>query len=350
MMYVSAYVHPRWFESDDDEDLRFLKQIGVDHLDVRLDLVKGYSETGLLKMDDLMALVDRLDNLGLKIERVVACGTSQPAEPGTRLDLQEETDKLCQVTEMVGRAGIAVMEPASPLSLRANIQGSALQTYHFQGMYAGLLIDAKMPGWEERAGRGGYVHPAFDYQAALAASPGPPPDEAEEEVWEDLVTMYRQLIPVAESAGVLVSQHGADPPVPSLGGRAQILYRFADFDRLFSEVPSPNNGMTFCVGTRYESGEDIFEGIRHFGGQGKIVHVHFRNVRGTLPKDRGYEERLVDDGDVDMMKVVRTLDEVGYDRALDYDHVVRTAGDSFIGRQSAAFAAGYIKGLLAGVA
>jgi mannonate dehydratase len=251
---------------------------------------------------------------------------------------------------MLGQAGIAVMEPASPSLLRANIQGLAVQPYYFQGMYAGLLIDAEMPGWEERAGRGGYLHPAFNYKAAQAASPEPPADEAREQVWEDLITMYKQLIPVAESAGVLISQHGADPPVPSLGGRAQILYRFADFDRLFSEVPSPSNGMTFCVGTRYESGEDIFEGIKHFGGQGKIVHVHFRNVRGTLPKDQGYEERLVDDGDVDMMKVIRTLDQVGYDRALDYDHVVRTAGDSFIGRQSAAFAAGYIKGLLAGLA
>jgi hypothetical protein len=50
-----------------------------------------------------------------------------------------------------------------------------------------------------------------------------------------------------------------------------------------------------------------------------------------------------------MMDVVRALDEVGYNRALDYDHVVRTNGDSYIGRQSAAFSVGYIRGLLAGL-
>src|SRR5260370_19487136 len=31
------------------------------------------------------------------------------------------------------------------------------------------------------------------------------------------------------------------------------------FRSLFHEVPSKHNGMTFCVGTRYESGEDVFE-------------------------------------------------------------------------------------------
>ena len=50
-----------------------------------------------------------------------------------------------------------------------------------------------------------------------------------------------------------------------------------------------------------------------------------------------------------MMDVVRALVGVGYDRALDYDHVVKTNGDSYIGRQSVAFSAGYIKGLLAGL-
>jgi mannonate dehydratase len=32
----------------------------------------------------------------------------------------------------------------------------------------------------------------------------------------------------------------------------------------------------------------------------KIFHVHFRNVRGTLPKDGGYDEVMLDDGDMNM--------------------------------------------------
>ena len=90
-----------------------------------------------------------------------------------------------------------------------------------------------------------------------------------DQLWENLLHTYKQVIPVAERAGINVAMHGNDPPLYELYGNPQIMCRFTDFDRLFSEVPSAHNTMTFCVGTRYESGEDIFEGIRHFGGQGK---------------------------------------------------------------------------------
>jgi mannonate dehydratase len=97
-------------------------------------------------------------------------------------------------------------------------------------------------------------------------------------------------MPVAESAGVLMAQHGADPPITPLRGTPQILSNFADFERLFKEVPSPNNGMTFCVGTRYESGEDVFEGIRRFGDQGKIFHVIFATCVAAFPRAAGMKK------------------------------------------------------------
>jgi mannonate dehydratase len=107
--------------------------------------------------------------------------------------------------------------------------------------------------------------------------------------------------------------------------------------------------MTFCVGTRYESGEDVFEGIRRFGKQGKLCHVHFRNVRGTLPARRGYTEVFVDDGDLDMARVLRALDDVGYDGVIDYDHPVGIVGDEPLPKQYVAFAVGYMKGLIHGL-
>ena len=348
-MYVSAYIHPKWFESEGDQDLHYLKQIGVDHVDISLNLIEGYETTGIFDIDDLLRLVDRLGRAGLKIERVTARGRALREDPGDAIDVNEEIDKLCRVTEMVGKAEIPVMLPFSPSLEKTHRQSAALGTGYFQGQYAGQLIDPAMPGWEERAGRGGYIFPAYRHAAPEATAVGAADEETSEKLWEELLTTYRALMPVAESAGVLMAQHGADPPASPLRGKPQILCRYAEFDRLFREAPSPNNGMTFCVGTRYESGEDLFEGINRFGGQGKIFHVHFRNVRGTLPVNGGYEERFTDDGDINMMDVVRALKEAGYSRALDYDHVVRTFGDSFIGRQSAAFSAGYIRGLLAGL-
>jgi mannonate dehydratase len=69
-------------------------------------------------------------------------------------------------------------------------------------------------------------------------------------------------------------------------------------------------------------------------------------VRGTLPARRGYEEVFVDDGDIDMARVVRTLDEVGYDGVIDYDHPMTISGDGPVPKQYIAFAVGYMRGLI----
>jgi mannonate dehydratase len=139
--------------------------------------------------------------------------------------------------------------------------------------------------------------------------------------------------------------HGNDPPLYEYLGNPQILCRFADFDRLFREAPSRHSGITFCVGTRYESGENVLDGIRHFGKQGKLFHVHFRNVRGTLPRG-GYSEVMVDDGDMDMARVLRALHDVDYDGVIDYDHPMYITGDQPLPKQYIAFAVGYMRGLI----
>jgi D-mannonate dehydratase len=54
----------------------------------------------------------------------------------------------------------------------------------------------------------------------------------------------------------------------------------------------------------------------------------------------------VDDGDIDMPKVVRALNEVGYDGVIDFDHPVGLAGDGPLPKQYIALAVGYMRGVL----
>ncbi len=322
MIKIGTRIDPKWL--DRPQDLQFLKQIGVDVVDVTLDIFPGYKETGQLERESVEAVVEVVDGAGLKIERANSTNNYSRAiflgEPGAA----EELDHLVANVALCGEYGFPVV----------GIQ--CFQAAGFGGFPRGVFE------WVE--GRGGYRHLRVDLRDALnrPVREGAPTPE---ELWERTLKIFRATVPVAEAAGTRVAMHGNDPPVPSLYGVPQVLYDFAAFDRLFSEVPSPANGMTFCVGTRYESGEDVFEGIRRFGGQGKIFHVHFRNVRGTIPETGGYEEVIPDLGDLNMFQVVRALHEVGFEGAIDYDHIMELAGDAE-GRAYIAFCVGQMHGFL----
>ncbi|MBI2918640.1 MAG: mannonate dehydratase [Chloroflexi bacterium] len=327
-MWVGTRIGPEWLKSGDD--LRFLKQVGVDYLSVSLHALKGYAETGRFEKDDLSRLVDRLDSFGLKIGRASSYGPPVDDIHLGRPNSQRRTDDLCQALETLGQVGIGV--------------------FCIRCLWAETLLKQERPGWSNKYGRGGYEYPAFSLGALESARCEPELRVTAGQLWDNLIELHRQVVPVAEQAGVKLAMHGNDhPPLYWAYGNPQVLCQYADFDRLFAAVPSPNNGMTFCIGTRYETGEDVFEGIERYGLLGKIFYVDFRNVRGTLPKTRGYEEVYPDDGDLDMGGVVRALDQAGYQGVLDIDHIRQMSGDTPLGHRFVAYAAGYIKGLLAGL-
>ena len=51
-----------------------------------------------------------------------------------------------------------------------------------------------------------------------------------------------------------------------------------------------------------------------YSRQGKLAYVHFRNIRGKVPY---YRETFIDDGDVDMLRVLRILKQNAFDGRLD---------------------------------
>jgi D-mannonate dehydratase len=93
-------------------------------------------------------------------------------------------------------------------------------------------------------------------------------------------------------------------------------------------------------------GVDVLDAIRRIGGRGRIHHVHFRAVRGSVPK---FVETFVDDGDIDMLQAMRAYKEVDYQGSLVSDHTPGVVNDFAGGRVGRTFTHGYIRGLIQSV-
>src|SRR5436190_5980039 len=63
---IGVRFNDAWLHSKNDEDLKFFKQVGVDHVDIELVLIKGYRENGIFTKADLKAFLDRLSAAGLR--------------------------------------------------------------------------------------------------------------------------------------------------------------------------------------------------------------------------------------------------------------------------------------------
>ena len=322
---IGTRISPDWLQRSDH--LSFLRQIGIEHVDITLDAVGGYTvEGGRFERDALARVIDILASADLTIERANFLTPELLPVYLNTPNAGRVVENVCHALELLGEADVPVM------GLQCFQAASVLPSGHGK------------PAWRE--GRGGYRYLEFDLGDSPERGRTVADQLTADQLWERMVELYRVVLPVAESADVRIAMHGNDPPVPRLGGIPQIMCRFTDFERLFREAPSTHNGMTFCVGTRYESGEDVFDGINSFGSAGRIFHVHFRNVRGTIPGSDGYSERAPDDGDLDMFAVARTLADTGYTGVIDHDHVLRLAGDGESGLQYIAFCVGHMRGLL----
>ncbi len=304
-----------------DDYIRFAAQIGADGFDIHNEKnIPGVASDGYADVDGVRALVDRLRRLGMGIYRV-----SPPTPTNYLLDQpggQEEVDNLCRTLEALGRAGAPIMSmPVHLVHLGSN---------------------PGYRGFVQYTHRGGYRMHGFDRERMNRALQVNPPEwEVEVDAhWERCVRLYQRLIPIAEEFGVKLVLHPSDPQLPTAEWSPR------RWSQILDEVPSANNGLLYCVGTRYETGADVLSDIRAFGRRRKIFHVHFRNVRGTIPASGGYEEVALHDGDMNMFQVLRTLKDAGFDGGIQVDHIPQYDGDTEFHGIGWAYAVGYVRALL----
>lgn len=120
---------------------------------------------------------------------------------------------------------------------------------------------------------------------------------------ENLFAFLREIVPVAEEAGVRMAIHPDDPPFP-IFGLPRVVSSAADARALLAACRSPSNGLTLCTGSYGASVQnnlvamaDEFASDVHF--------AHLRNV--TKEADGSFHEAEHLEGDTDMVRVVALL-------------------------------------------
>jgi mannonate dehydratase len=164
-----------------------------------------------------------------------------------------------------------------------------------------------------------------------------------EELWQRASWFLSELLPVAEEAGVKLAAHPDDPPMPELRGTARLVYEANLYDRLLALRTSPNSMLEFCLGTLGEMKDtDIYQAVDKYSAMGKIAYIHFRNVRGKVPR---YYEVFIDEGDVDMIRILKILRDNHYQGVLIPDHTPKLECDA-PWHAGMAYALGYMRGAM----
>ena len=321
-----------------DENMVFLKQLGVDHISAFM--LNGTTEPkGNYRLSRLMKSVYYEVNDLADLKKWVE--SNGLALSGISLILFSHWEKI-----VLGQSGRDEQIENFNKSLR-NMGKVGIPTLQYNFM---INAGSWMSLWRtsaENIGRGGTKIVRFDYSLAKNEPLTTYGEISEEIMWNNLTYFLKAVIPVAEEAGVTMVMHSFDPQVPKLAGIARIVYSVEAFDRVFNIINSKVNSMVFCLGcfSQMMDAEQVYEAIRHFGKEGRIGRVHIRGVKGTLEK---FDEVFPDEGQLDMPQAIKVLKEVGFDGIIEIDHAPRITCDTEYGHMSHAFQIGYLKGILQG--
>ncbi|MGQ9814269.1 MAG: mannonate dehydratase [Candidatus Roseilinea sp.] len=312
------------------ENFRFARQAGATHIVAHVvghfgvltdaakdDRLKGFGisrpDGEIWTYEGMRDLRKAINAEGLELEAI------ENFEPAHWYDVlldgprkREQMEHLKRIIRDMGRAGIPIMGYNfsfagvwGRVKTRAARGGAEMVGFHApvespipKGMIWNMVYDPETFDPEGRHGTIGEITQA--------------------QLWERLTEFLREMLPVAEEAGVKLALHPDDPPLPSLRGTARLVYQPYIYDRVLDVYDSPMNTLEFCLGTLSEMSEgDVYEAVDKYSRLGRIAYIHLRNVRGKVPH---YDEVFIDEGDMDVIHVLRILHRNRYDGVVIPDH------------------------------
>jgi mannonate dehydratase len=220
----------------------------------------------------------------------------------------EQIEKVRTIIRHIGEAGIPV------LGYNFSLAGVCGRVTTPAGRGGALTLGMDGPADDEPVPNGVVWNMIYDQSAPR----GILPLVSHEELWRRLQRFLEEVVPVAEQSGVRLAAHPDDPPMPTMRGQARLVFQPHMYQRLLDARPSRSNALELCVGTIAEMTEgDVYEAVDRYSRQGKIAYIHLRNVVGKVPH---YRETFIDDGDVDIVRVLSILHRNQFEGVVIPDH------------------------------
>lgn len=338
-----------------DTHYRFAKQCGATHIIIHLvdyfrheknnkenanqpiGQKEGWGIAGdgkLWSLEYLLKIKSEINSYGLELEGIENFDPAMWHDvllDGPKKEAQIELIK--EQIRIVGQAGIPVF------GYNFSLAGVSSRTV---GAYArGGAVSVGMEGKvdETPIPNGMVWNMVYDENAIE----GVIPKITHEELWSRLQYFLNNIIPVAEEAGVKMAAHPDDPPMPYVRNTPRLVYQPQLYQKLIDIESSKNNQLEFCLGSIAEMTDgDVYKATEQYSSQNKIAYIHFRNVVGKVPN---YKEVFVDEGDIDMVQIIRILKKNNFKGVLIPDHTPQMLCDGswYAGM---AFAMGYMKAAL----
>lgn len=317
MMRISV-----WNLDLSDAYLRRVTQLGADAIDFGDgSFFPGVKEQGYPDLDALLKIKKRIQSWGLEINRVTLPDITEKFmydQDGGEKDLENTINAM----KVFGEARMPIA--------RQRFAGDTFNNHltFYQSVH-----------------RGGYRSHAVSYWLTKE-KPEPPSLEELERWWARFCRIYENLVPLAEESGVKLALHPSDVPLPDTS------FGTLGFHRVIDAFPSRSVGYLYCCGTRAEAGglPLVLDEINNYGRKGRLFMIHLRNIRGSMATAQAYEETLLDDGDMNLFKILLELKRIGFDGCVNADHIPVIEGDQNGGTHGLAYSIGYIKALLAALA
>jgi mannonate dehydratase len=275
-----------------------------------------YEPWGMAGDPEKLWTVEKLTNLRREIEDAgLTLAAIENFDPAHWHDIlldgpkrPQQIEKVKTIIRRMGEAGIPVMGYNFSLAGVCGRVTSALGRGH------AVTLGMDGPAEDVPIPNGTVWNMVYDTNAPQ----GTLPSISHEELWRRLERFLADIVPVAEQSGVRLAAHPDDPPMPTMRRQPRLVYQPAMYQRLIDLAPSPSNALELCVGTLAEMTEgDIYDAVDRYSKQGKIAYIHLRNVVDKVPS---YRETFIDEGEVDMLRILTILANNSFDGVVIPDH------------------------------